>query len=736
MKSVSGIPLAIIAAILPWIATVSAEPHATYIADWNQQAQDPASQGWAVSAGGISRGNDEDGTLAWILNDNATAAGATHPTMHKDYGAENIPGAGVAWLLTVRAKIAYGNGAPANLIQWSDGRIRYVAFVFADAADGGKISAQYSDGRSLTTLRNVAAQDDAYHNWAIVHDGETTKLTRDGADLATMGAMAANGQARGIHIGGGTSGGTGALHVSSVSYDASPPPADPTTRFARVFGSHMVLQRGEPVAIFGTDGAGAGQAVSVRFAGQTKTTTTDAAGRWRVTLDPLAANATGQSLTATGSATATLTDVLVGEVWLAAGQSNMNHTVGASSTAPKAANFPLIRMCNWEGAVGTGASQVYGAADYANLTPPNFFIGDWQAMDAATVKPQSGVAWFFASELADALKGTGPRGTDVPVGVLDLSVGGTSTEAYIPPAALLADPVLKIPFQMPKSCPALGQWTASRISRNLGAYHHADPARPHPHPYAPGFLYEVGITQVLPFAFKGVIWYQGESNAEFADTPSGAPVSYGRSGKWVSDYQTHVMLTLVDSWRTAFGKPDLPFHQVMLPRISAPNRVKWPWYREAQQRLDAARDNVETAVITEFGEDGDVHPKDKEAVGVRLARIARAKLYGETSLEYSGPRYKRHTVSGHKIIIAFDHIGGGLVSSDGAPLRHFEIAGKDRVFVPATAVIVGESVEVSAVNVPSPVAVRFAWTMGPDVNFRNRNGKLDLSAMPFRTDGW
>jgi len=592
-----------------WGSIWSATPYATCLADMHQHVQNPSSQGWTDSAGGLSQGVDDTGTLAWILNDNSTASRATNPTMYMDCGAAD----------------------------------------------------------------------------------------RD---------------------------------------DTTPPSAAAATRFARVFGSHMVLQRGEPVAVFGSDTAAAGQAISVAFAGQTKTAMTDSTGKWRVTLDPLTTSTVGQSLTVTGSTTTTLTDILVGEVWLAAGQSNMNFTAGASSTLPKAANFPLVRMCNWDGSVGTGASQVYGAADYAILTPDHFFIGTWQVMDATTVGPQSGVAWFYASELADALKGTGPGGSNVPVGVLDISIGGTSTEAYIPPSVLLADPVLRVPFQMPKNCPALGQWTAGRINQNLGTYTQADLTRPHPHPYAPGFLYQAGIEPILPFTFKGAIWYQGESNAEFTDTPTGTSVSYGRSGKWISDYQTHVMEVLVDSWCTAFGKPDFPFYQVMLPRINAPNRAKWPWYREAQQRLDAARDNVETAVITEFGVDGNVHPTNKEAVGVRLARIARARLYGETSLEYSGPRYRRQTISGNKVILEFDHTGGGLVSSDGGALRQFEIAGPDRNFVAATATIAGNTVQVSAAGVPLPVAVRFAWTMGPDVNFMNRNGTVDLSAMPFRTDDW
>lgn len=716
------------------IAAALATPYANYIADLNQTPQDPTSQGWTVSAGGISQGVDDNGTLAWLLNDNGSTP---NPTMFKDFGAASVPASGDPWSLSVTAKIGYGNGQADNLIQWSNGTTRYLVFVYADSASGGNIDVSYSNGSGLSVAQNVALNDNGYHTWAIVHDGGGAKLTRDGVDVVTIGTLAAGGQARGIHVGGGSSAGQGALQITSVSYDATlaPPPA--ATKLARVFGSQMVLQRGEPVPVFGTDTGAANQAIAVTFAGQTKNTTTDANGKWMVTLDPMPANPVGQTLTVTGSSTATLTDVLVGEVWLAAGQSNMNWTVSSSSGTPKAANFSLVRMCNWEASVGTGASQVYSATDFEKLTADGFFTGSWQAMSATTVGPQSGVAWYFASELADALKGSGPGGVDVPVGVLDCSVGGTSTESYIPASALMADPELKIPFRMPKTSPALGQWTASRIAKNLGTYTQADLTAPHPHPYAPGFLYHTGIAPVLPFTFKGVIFYQGESNAEFTDVETGADVSHGRSGQWVSDYQFHVMETLVDSWRAAFAKPDLPFYQVQLPRINDANRTKWPWYREAQQRLDAARDNVETAVVTEFGVNGsNVHPAAKEPVGVRLARIARAKLYGETNLESSGPRLSKQTISGNKIILEFTHTGGGLVASDGAALRHFEIAGLDRDFVPATATIIGDTVEVTAAAVPAPLAVRYAWTMNPDVNFKNRNGSVDLSASPFRTDRW
>ena len=521
------------------------------------------------------------------------------------------------------------------------------------------------------------------------------------------------------------------LVFATAIHAATPPARSNSTRFARVFAANMVLQRNEPVAIFGTDTAAPGRRVAIQFAGQNKSAIVDPSGNWRVTLDPLACNPLGQTLTATGSGTVALTNVLVGEVWLAAGQSNMNFPVKQCPTHPKAANFPLIRMCNWESTVGTGATQVYGTAELGKLTSENFFSGTWQTMNATTVAPQSAVAWFFASDLADALKGTGPHGSDVPLGVLACAVGGTGTESYIPASAQLADPRLKGPFQHPSTAPELGQWITARISRNLSGHSHPDPETPYPHPYAPGFLYQNGIALIAPFTIKGVIWYQGESNAEFTSP------GFIRDGKWISDYQLHVLKTLVGSWRAAFGKPALPFYQVQLPRINDVNRAKWPWYRDAQQRLAAEISNVETAVITEFGTNGpNVHPPDKQPVGHRLARIARAKLYGESTLEHSGPRFNKQTIAGNKIILEFTHPGDGLFASDGNPLRHFEIAGADRIFRPATATLVGNAAEVTAPNVPTPVAVRFAWTMNPDVNLANRNGQLYLSAPPFRTDDW
>ncbi len=349
--------------------------------------------------------------------------------------------------------------------------------------------------------------------------------------------------------------------------------AEATTTVARVFADHMVLQRSETVAIFGHDDPG--QKVVVKFAGQSRTAITAVDGRWQADLAPLAPSANGRELEITGSTSITVRDVLVGEVWLAAGQSNMNFQVKDCSTKPDPKCFPLIRMANWEGCVGTTGGQIYGPADYQNLTPQNHYTGTWQTLDEKSVRPQSGVAYFFANALARELK--------VPVGIVDISLGGTTAEAFIAPAVLRRSPYLAAAFEDPRQARTLGQWATARIAKNLTGYVHDNPKKPYPHPFAPGFLHATAMPHLVPFTFKGVIWYQGESNTEF--TTNG----FRWNGERLANYQAMVMKTLVDSWRAEFHQPAMPFYMVELPRTQAPNRALWTEYREAQQRAGGSK---------------------------------------------------------------------------------------------------------------------------------------------------
>lgn len=692
----------------------------TYNADTNQQAADPVLQGWSIS-GDFHAGVDDSGTLAWELNDRTSRA--VGPTMSADFGAAMLPQPGDFWTFTVHARVLPGNGQATNVIMWSDGSRRYLFFVYENSA--GALSLRYwnKDGR-MRDLENLALNDGAYHVWAIRHDGTTAKLTYDGADVVDLGMIPAGAYPRGVYVGGGTSAGVGALYVASASFEVSLAAGARTTQLGRVFADHMVLQRDMPVTVFGHDSVNPGaQEVRVFYAGQEKSTITDAAGNWQVTLDPMAAEARGRELMVSGSSNVRIRDILVGEVWLAAGQSNMNHSVSSSSrvNTPDPSRYPLIRMCNWEGVVGTGSSTVYSTADLAKLTSENFYAGTWQVMDANTVRPQSAVAYYFAEDLAASLS--------VPIGIVDISYGGTSTEAFISPGTCRSDPKLQEAFERPHLTTRLGQWTAPRILKNLynnnpDHYTHPDASKPHPHPYAPGFLYAAGLSHLTDFTFRGGIWYQGESNAEFTNG------KYQIEGDRLSEDQCFVMKTMIADWRAAFERPDFPVYMVQLPRIKAPNRVLWPFYREAQARVAAEMEGVELARIMEYGDDGpNVHPINKQPVGKRLAAIARAKLYGE-DIVYSGPVYRGHRFTENKVILEFDHIGESLMDIDGGKLRNFEVAGPDRKFLRADAKIVGDTVEVSSESVMRPIAVRHAWDMNAYIDLYNANG---FSGSSFRT---
>ena len=513
------------------------------------------------------------------------------------------------------------------------------------------------------------------------------------------------------------------IAVSVLAGAAAHP--EPAVEFGRIFTDDMVLQRGTKAPVWGM--APAGSRVRVTFAGQVHTARADAKGRWAVKLDPLLASCAGRALAAgTENGTNVLTDVLVGEVWLAAGQSNMNWPVSRCRTPPPARNRDLIRMCNLEGTVGDDRGLVYGPSELARLRPEAFYAGTWQTMERDAIRAQSGVAFFFADALAGALRGAGPDGGDVPIGIVELAYGGTSTEAYIPPAVLRADPVLRPAFEDPRGTDTLGQWTSARIARNLGGYEHTAPALPHPHPYAPGFLYWTGVAEIAPLAVRGAIWYQGESNAEFTEG------RYDWPGEKLLEHQARVMRTLIVSWRRAFGRADLPFYMVQLPGINAPNRVKWPWYREAQRRVARDTAGVELAVAPEFGADGpNVHPPDKAPVGRRLAYLARRLVYGE-EIPSSGPRCVSCALDGNQAVLRFENVEEGLIAVDGNPLREFEVAGDDRVFVPASARIAGDTVVVGSPRVPRPQFVRHGWHMNLDINLYNSNNVENLPAEPFR----
>jgi sialate O-acetylesterase len=430
-----------------------------------------------------------------------------------------------------------------------------------------------------------------------------------------------------------------------------------------LFTDGAVLQRGQNIPVWGT--ANDGEKVTVDFAGQTATTTAQG-GKWKLELKPLGAGGPF-SMKISGENEVTVNNLLVGEVWVASGQSNMEWTLNASFQPevekPKA-KYPQIRMIT--------------AKKVASLTPLDEIEGKWQECSPETVGGFSAVAYYFARDLHAKL--------GVPVGIISTSWGGTPAQAWTSPDGFEGQPELKGYADQLKAAEALPEQG---------------------HQNFPAALYNGMIAPVVPYGMKGVIWYQGESNA-------------GQS----KQYQT-LFPAMIADWRTKWKLGDFPFLFVQI----APFKGQPPEIREAQFLTLAKSKNTAMAVITDYGDANDIHPKQKEPVGNRLSLAARALAYGE-KIEYSGPLYQEMKAAGDKAWISFSHVGGGLVAKD-SDLKGFTIAGADGKFLPAKAEIKGDKVVVSAEGVADPKAVRYGWDNVPDVNLFNKEG---LPASPFRTD--
>jgi len=499
--------------------------------------------------------------------------------------------------------------------------------------------------------------------------------------------------------------------------------AQATVELASPFTSHMVLQCDAKVPVWGW--AAPGETVTVEFAGQKVTTQAGTDGLWRVDLAPLTASAESRVFTVTGSQTAqpiALDDVLAGEVWLASGQSNMDFSVskkikyfaGVTNEEAEiaAANYPLIRMF-------TGAF----AKTYA---PTNRVGGHWLVCSPETVPAFSAVGYFFARDLQREIK--------VPVGIITEAFGASTAEAWIRREALASDPLLKPMLESfdakvqafrtnpppvvaaPRSedvsardTNSVGSSTNKLAVRRRRAPAVRDPVQDQ---HNATVLYNGMIAPILPYAIRGAIWYQGES------------IVGGAAGRAL---YPHVQATLVRDWRALWAEGDFPFYIVQLAGQDADSNN--PLVREAQASI-LKLPNTGMAVTTDIDERKNVHPKNKQDVGDRLARIALANVYGK-SLENSGPQYTSMTVEGDKIRLKFSHLGGGLVAR-GGPLKWFSIAGTDGNFVPADATIDGDTVVVHSDAVNAPTTVRYAWVNYPEgCNLCNAAG---LPAPQFRTD--
>jgi sialate O-acetylesterase len=487
-----------------------------------------------------------------------------------------------------------------------------------------------------------------------------------------------------------------------------------------LFSDDAVLQRSKAVPVWGT--ADEGEKVTVTIQGQEAAATTKD-GKWLVTLKPLKAGGPF-TLTITGDKEGSPTEfknVLVGEVWVCSGQSNMqwtlNNTVGAKETIEASAD-PMLRLFSVPGRT----SQTELTDIQAEAFPLKAGRNVWKEAGPNTVPSFSAVGYYFGRDLRKAL--------DVPVGLISSSVGGTPAEAWTRRSALESEPSLKNLFEddarAMAAYPELMERYKSAVEKQKQAAAEAKEKgeNPPPAPRAPAgpnstsrpsVLYNAMIAPLQPYAIAGTIWYQGESNA-------------GRAYQYRSLFST-----MIKSWREAWNQGEFPFLFVQLAPymkiVSQPGDSDWAELREAQLQTSHAVPNTAMAVITDVGEENDVHPRNKAPVGARLALAARAVAYGE-KLAYSGPQLARMTVKNGAVVLEFTHVGGGLVAKDG-PLTGFAIAGSDAAFVNAEAVIEGDTIVVRSPTVPNPVAVRYGWANYPLGNLWNKDG---LPASPFRTD--
>lgn len=500
-----------------------------------------------------------------------------------------------------------------------------------------------------------------------------------------------------------------ALGLIASALAASQARAD--VRVPRIFSHNMVLQQGMPVPVWGWGEEG--ELVTVQFQGQ-RLQTTVKDGKWRIVLKNLKANDKPDVLTIDGRNRVQLENVLVGEVWVCSGQSNMEWPM-LRSYNPQAdiagSSNPRLRLFKVE--------KKKADEPLADLDQPAGFKYGWQEAGPQSTPDFSAVAYYFGRELQKAL------GT--PVGLIQSAWGGSPAEVWMSEAALSAnkdyrDNILDA-YQaaLAKYKEAKEKWDAQAA---LLAKENKKPAGKAPAPpnWKPTELYNGMIHPLIPFAIKGAIWYQGESNA-------------GRAHQ----YRT-LFPDMIKDWRKNWGAGDFTFLCVQLAPwdknkkrpleeiTKEPVESDWAELREAQ--LMATRlSRVGMAVITDYGEKDDIHPPKKEPVGARLALAAQGIAYGQR-IVYSGPIYKNMKVKKNEVILNFDHVGGGLVAK-GDKLTGFAICGEDRKFVWADARIDGKTVVASHPSIAKPVAVRYGWADFPVVNLFNAEG---LPASPFRTD--
>lgn len=451
----------------------------------------------------------------------------------------------------------------------------------------------------------------------------------------------------------------------------------------KILGHNMVLQQLKEVPVWGT--ASPGEKISVDFAGQNKTTLADNSGKWSLKLKPMKASFTPREMTIKGINTIVLKNILVGEVWLCSGQSNMEYAMRKYSkfqTAVKGNKPPEDDLNKPDN------PNIRIFLDRRKYMEPSSEHLGWDSAMGKPLVDFSAVGYYFAKDLYSKLH--------VPIGMISAAVPGSRIEPWIEASKMEISPVMK------------NGKTLDKLSADGGD---------------PGKFYETMIKPLIPFQLKGFLWYQGESNCFLNEN-----IRYAYKFK-----------TLIESWRNDWNDKKLPFYFVQIaPYAYSTTKDERPHTAEnlpefcEAQRLALHLKNTSSVVISDLVDSiADLHPGYKWEVGRRLSLVAANQAYGQKNVVYSGPAYKKMEITDHAIAITFSNTGSGLASRDGKPLSWFSIAGIDGKFVPAKAAIKDNQIILSAPEVPNPVSARFGWNEAAQSNFINKEG---LPAVPFRSD--
>jgi len=472
-------------------------------------------------------------------------------------------------------------------------------------------------------------------------------------------------------------------------------------RLPGILSSHMVVERERPIHIWGW--ADPGEKISVAFHGSARDTAANGLGNWSVYLPPEPAGGPYQ-LTVSGDRTIVLDDVLVGDVWFASGQSNMEMPLKGFPGGPlknsaeeiAKANQPQLRLL----------MIPRKAADYPLVNAD----ASWTVCSPETAANFSAAAYFFGREIAAR--------EHVAVGLIDSTWGGTVAEAWMSLEGISTDAGLMPLFasrarmmesQAENVAILAAEKREDEAARREGRQPQSHPWRPDPASWAPSALFNGMVAPVAGFGIKGVIWYQGESNSRAGFAPMYAKI----------------FPALIADWRARWHEGDFPFLFVQIANFKSSENEAWPVIREAQRRTLSVA-NTAMVVTADIGDPDNVHPADKQTVGARLALAARALAYGE-NVEYSGPLFRQATPENGRMRVWFDHAADGLAAK-GSALEGFEVAGENGRFVSAEARIDGKTVIVGDVGVPEPKYVRYGWANSPVVNLYNSAG---LPASPF-----